>query len=53
MKNLPKHIYLNFGDLSGENVKDLDFNDLIIGGVTWSEDRINESDVKYELKQTP
>lgn len=42
MKNIPKKIYLQVGDNSGN-----DFGKL--HGVSWCEDRINDSDIEYEL----
>ena len=47
MKNLPKKIYLNFGDdfIDREDYESTDFRDL--SEVTWCEDRIYETDAKY------
>jgi len=47
MKKIPKEIYLNIGEISKEQLQDLDFNDL--HEVTWSDTRINENDVKFVL----
>ena len=46
MKNLPKKIYLNFGDdfIDREDYESTDFRDL--SEVTWCEDRIYETDAK-------
>ena len=44
MKNLPKKIYLQV-DLDNENPED--FNELLC--VTWCDERINDSDIEYEL----
>lgn len=44
MKNLPKIIYLQV-DSDNENPED--FNELF--GVTWCTERINESDIEYQL----
>lgn len=44
MKNLPKKIYLNIGDGVPD---DTDFCDL--SEVTWSEERINDSDIEYVI----
>ena len=41
MKNLPKVIYLNFG----EDAEDLDFREL--HEVTWCQDKIDDSDEAY------
>lgn len=44
MKNIPKRIYLNIGD----NVPDdADFRDL--SEVTWSEERMFDSDIEYVI----
>ena len=45
MKNLPKRIFLQVGDLEGSNI---DFAEL--GDVTWSADRIFGTDIEYILK---
>lgn len=45
MKNLPERIYLNLGDGVPENV---DFRDL--EEVTWSEEKVNDTDVEYVRK---
>lgn len=42
MKNIPKRIFLNLGDIKGLGIKD--FNDLEI---TWCVDRIYDSDIEY------
>ena len=42
MKNTPKEIYLNFEE-HGEDFKDHD-------QITWSEEKINENDIKYVLE---
>lgn len=42
MKNIPQRIFLNLGDIKGLGIKD--FNDL---EVTWSEDRVFDSDIEY------
>lgn len=42
IKNLPQRIYLNIGDGVPE---DADFHDL--SEITWSEERINDSDIEY------
>ena len=48
MKNLPDKIYLNLGDLTEEEYKELDFHDL--SEVTWSEDDVQGRNVEYVLK---
>lgn len=45
MKNLPKKIYLNLGDGCFD---DADFRD--ISEVTWSEEKVNDTDVEYVRK---
>ena len=46
MKNVPKKIYLQ---VSGtEDALNDDFNKL--EGITWSDERINKSDIEFELK---
>lgn len=47
MKNIPKKIYLQVGDLNPEEVKDIDFNDL--AEVSWCSDRIYKSDIEFVL----
>ena len=42
MKNIPKRIFLNLGEIKGLGIKD--FNDL---EVTWCVDRIYDSDIEY------
>lgn len=44
MKNVPKKIYLNIDDDASETS---DFNGLFSEAVTWSEDRVNDSDVEF------
>ena len=47
--NEPKVIYLNVGfDKDEADLKDEDFEKLI--GVSWSDSRINDQDLRYELK---
>lgn len=48
MKNLPKKIYLNLGDLSEEEYNELDFHDL--SEVTWSDDDVQSRNVEYVCK---
>ena len=48
MKNLPDKIYLNLGDLTEEEYKELDFHDL--SDVTWSEDDVQGRNVEYVRK---
>lgn len=47
MKNLPKKIYLNLGDLTEEEYNELDFHDLFSEEVTWSEDDVQGRNVEY------
>ena len=52
MKNIPKTIYLNIGAAKFELIGNENFD--LAQGVTWSKERINETDVKYKLvKKTP
>lgn len=48
MKNLPKKIYLNLGDLTEEEYNELNFHDL--SEVTWSEDDVQGRTVEYVRK---
>src|SRR5690606_22429946 len=50
MKNQPEKIYLNIGsdNMCFDHDTDNDFNDLI--EVTWSEDKIHESDLCYVME---
>jgi hypothetical protein len=52
MKNLPDTIYLQT-DPENESDPDVDFNDL--EGVTWCQNRINETDIAYSraIKNAP
>lgn len=48
MKNLPEQIYLNFGELSKEELKDTDYKDIRNEWeITWCEDPIFTGDQKY------
>lgn len=42
MKNVPERIYLNLGDETTDDFRDL-------SEVTWSEDRVTENDIEYAL----
>ena len=44
MKNIPKKIYLQVGD-----VEDLDISFKELRGITWSTERIDSSDIEYIL----
>tara|TARA_R110002167_G_scaffold81296_2_gene222662 strand:+ start:955 stop:1113 length:159 start_codon:yes stop_codon:yes gene_type:complete len=51
MKNIPKKIYLQIGDYSKDELKDLDFKDISRSGqISWCEDRINQTDLVFILK---
>nr|DAT13029.1 MAG TPA: hypothetical protein [Caudoviricetes sp.] len=43
MKNIPKRIFLNLGDIEDLGVKD--FKEL--SDITWSEERVFDSDIEY------
>ena len=43
MKNIPKRIFLNLGEIEHSGVKD--FNEL--SDITWSEERVFDSDIEY------
>jgi hypothetical protein len=45
MKNIPKKIYLQ----TGHKNPIIDFNHLSLGDITWSRDRINDTDIEYDL----
>lgn len=45
IKNLPKKIYLQIGDIDANN--GVDFDELT--GVTWCADKINDNDIEYQL----
>ena len=45
MKNIPKRIFLNVGDLEDSNIDFAELHD-----VTWSAERINDTDIEYILK---
>ena len=47
MKNIPKKIYLQIGDLTPDEVKDIDFKDL--AEVSWCDERIYKSDIEFVL----
>lgn len=46
MKNLPDKIYLNLG--LTEDCANVDFNELC--EVTWSVDKVDDSDIEYEKR---
>lgn len=48
MKNIPKRIYLQIGDLTDEEKKGLDFNEL--SDVCWSSEKIFSSDIEFIRK---
>lgn len=48
IKNIPKSIYLQV-DSDGDN-SEIEFKDL--SGVSWCADRINDTDLKFQLNQT-
>lgn len=48
IKNIPKNIYLQV-DADGD-ISEVDFKEL--GGITWCADRINQTDLKYQLNLT-
>nr|DAJ39486.1 MAG TPA: hypothetical protein [Caudoviricetes sp.] len=43
MKNIPQRIFLNLGEIENSGVKD--FKEL--SDITWSEDRVFDSDIEY------
>lgn len=43
MKNIPKRIFLNLGEIEYSGIKD--FKEL--SDVTWCEDRVFDSDIEY------
>lgn len=43
MKNIPKRIFLNLGEIEHSEVKD--FKEL--SEITWSEERVFDSDIEY------
>lgn len=45
MKNIPKRIFLNVGDLEDSNIDFAELRD-----VTWSAERIYETDIEYIIK---
>jgi len=47
MKNIPKKIYLQVGDLTPDEVAEIDFTDL--AEVSWCIDRIYDSDIEFVL----
>jgi hypothetical protein len=48
IKNVPKNIYLQV-DSDGDN-SEIEFKDL--AGVSWCADKINDTDLKFQLNQT-
>lgn len=48
IKNIPKNIYLQV-DSDGDN-SEIEFKDLV--GVSWCADRINDTDLKFQLNKT-
>lgn len=49
MKNIPKKIYLQIMGADPSTVGVDDFNDLLISQITWCSERINKSDIEYDL----
>ena len=47
MKNTPQKIFLQLGELSHEELQEIDFNDL--SEVTWSSERVYSSDLEFNL----
>lgn len=48
MKNLPEHIYLNFGELDEEELKNIDYKNIQNEWeISWCEDPIFAGDQKY------
>lgn len=47
MKNIPNKIYLQFGELTEEEKREVDFNDL--SEVCWCQDKIFDTDIEYSL----
>ena len=48
IKNIPKNIYLQV-DMQGDT-SEVEFKDL--AGVSWCADKINDTDLKFQLNQT-
>jgi hypothetical protein len=48
IKNIPKNIYLQV-DMDGDT-SEVEFKDL--SGVSWCADKINDTDLKFQLNQT-
>lgn len=48
MKNIPKRIYLQIGDVTDKDNKNIDFNEL--SGVCWSSEKIFKTDIEYIRK---
>lgn len=48
IKNIPKNIYLQV-DMDGDT-SEVQFKDL--AGVSWCDERINDTDLKFQLNQT-
>jgi len=53
MENIPNKIYLQIGEDANITIDNSvnDFNDLYIGAITWSDERINDNDIEYERRQ--
>ena len=48
MKNIPKRIYLQIGDLTDKDDKNIDFNEL--SDVCWCSEKIFRTDIEYIRK---
>lgn len=48
MKNIPKRIYLQIGDLTDKDDSNIDFNEL--SDVCWSSEKIFSTDIEYIRK---
>lgn len=45
MKNIPKKIYLQVGDLTDDEIKNSDFSEL--SEVTWCKEKVSATDIEY------
>lgn len=50
MKNIPQKIYLQIGDLTPEEINEIDFTSL--SEVTWSIERIYDTDIEFKVQRS-
>jgi hypothetical protein len=49
MKNVPERIYLQVGEMTDEEFREIDFHDL--DEVTWCEDKVSKTDIEFRRNE--